>query len=83
MNEVVTVVGYCPFKFTPKGEDREVSGVSVFYTQQSDRKGMVGEAAGKFSLSSKTELPPGFGLGCDVELLYNKYGKVQAINVVH
>lgn len=79
--EVMTIVGYRDMSF--KGNDgSDVTGRQFFFTMKDPQ--VQGEMAGKFFLSAAALSHIGYipGVGDEVEVYYNRYGKVSQIRNV-
>lgn len=77
------VIGIEEIHFTGKNGD-EVHGKRVHFTDNIDADRGVGEAADKVFLSAAKLAALGFtpAVGMDVDILYDKGGRVKAVNVV-
>lgn len=74
------VIGFRRVDFTPKGEDRAIKGYKVFTTQENaDVTGLECD----FVFVSDDKLK-GFvpSLGQNVDIRYNKFGKVDSIGIL-
>lgn len=86
MNEKWTVVGFRPVNFKDKQSGKDVTGYTLFLTRspnpdQASEDNVEGQIVEKLFISSEyVKYTP--ELGDDIILLYNKYGKVGAIQVV-
>lgn len=77
--EIIHIVGCRAYSFTDEKTGEVKTGCTFFFTQEDDR--VDGVSAGKFSVSRDlmdrlTFVP---SPGCDVEVFYNKFGKVSDI----
>lgn len=76
------VIGWQKNEFTPKGETEPVRGFNIFVTEE--RSNVEGEAADRLYISEKRARKCGFNprLGDEIVVSYNRWGKVQSIEVV-
>lgn len=76
------VIGWQKIEFTPKGETEPVRGFNIFVTEE--RRNVEGEAADRLFISEQRARECGFNpkLGDEIEVSYNRWGKVQSIEVV-
>ena len=74
-----TIVGYRDVNFTSQ-QGNEITGMTIYYTE-TDVYGVSGQACDKFFMSSKRLKDIGWkpAVGDNVELNYNKYGKVAGV----
>ena len=71
------VVGYKRADFKPKDSDSEIKGINLFVTYK--RNDVQGDACERLFVSDNragTYLPK---VGDEVEIVYNRYGKVESI----
>lgn len=76
------VIGWQKNEFTPKGETEPVRGFNIFVIEH--RRNVEGMAADRLYISEQRARECGFNpkLGDEVEVSYNRWGKVQSIEVV-
>lgn len=86
MNEKWLVVGFRPVNFKDKQSDKTVNGFTLFLSRspnldKASEDEVCGQITDKLFISSQyVQYAP--ELGDEIVLLYNKYGKVGAIQVV-
>lgn len=81
MGDIVKIVGIREVQFTDKDSGREISGTSYYYTMEENSVSLEGVSTGKFFVSADyadrlTYTPK---LEDEVQLTYNRYGKVADI----
>lgn len=79
------VIGYTVYAFTPKANGEEFTGYNIYTVSEVPQSKGSGLLSGKFSLSSQKaqelEIDPHQLIGKEVELLFNQWGKVNAVNI--
>ncbi len=86
MNEKWLVVGFRPVNFKDKQSDKNVTGYTLYLSRNPDLESsseekVEGQIVDKLFISSEyVKYTP--ELGDEIVLLYNKYGKVGAIQVI-
>lgn len=83
MNDYTKIVGVAPVEFTTD-DGKAISGKTIYYTEPLEPEHGQGSFAGKLFLSSArlAALDYAPAVGQEVELLYDRKGKVKAVNVV-
>lgn len=76
---MATVVGFRDVNFD--GGNGQITGVTVYYTEEAYR--CEGLATGKFFLSDSRMNNIGYrpAVGQEIDISYNKYGKVSSVSV--
>lgn len=79
---VYEVVGFRPYDMKAKDTGATLKGVTVFVL--ADDPNVTGKMADKFSLSDEKLSASGWypKVGDEIEPVYNKYGKVDRVDVV-
>lgn len=78
------IVGLVSSKFTPRDSETPIEGVIIHITDPIDPSRGSGVSCDHFFLTSKKFESLGFkpALGQDIEVLYNRYGKVQTLRLI-
>lgn len=77
---LIEIVGIQKVEYTSKKTGREVRGQKIFFSYPDDN--IRGVGTDSVFVSGNKEIVPEPALPCTAELLYNKYGNVDTINVV-
>lgn len=78
-----TIVGFIRQSFTPKGSEKTISGIKIFYTEPLGDTGVGMRADGVFLSNQKLErINIEFEVGQKVEFVYNRYGSVDNLNLI-
>lgn len=81
MNEKWTVVGFRNVNFKDDSSGKQVTGFSLFLLRDTEDEKVTGQECQKIFISSQyVNYTP--ELGDEIVLLYNKYGKVGAVQVI-
>lgn len=81
MNEVWKVIGFRKVSFQDRETNKNVQGYSLFLVRPGEGELFVGDEAQKLFISSEY-VPYIPKLGDEVQLFYNRYGKISDIQVV-
>jgi len=76
----VKVIGISKVDFKPKDSDNSIKGTNLFISQE--REGVQGVFAEKQFIREAVQIPAGLKVGTIIDLSYNRYGKVDSINLV-
>jgi len=76
----VTVLGYRPHKFTSQDSGEVISGTKVYVAYQAEK--VEGMEADNFFFAQRVQMPEGFRPNCKVEIYFNRYGKVERVEVL-
>lgn len=78
------IIGIATTSFTPKDSTTPIEGTTVYTTEAIDPKSGTGSKGDKFFLTraklSALDFTP--AVGQDVEVLYNKFGKVATLRLL-
>jgi hypothetical protein len=77
---VMTVVGLKQTSFKPEDSDREIRGVNLWAAY--DQNGVEGKACDRIFVKESALPDDPISLGDDIEILYNKWGKVDLVRKV-
>lgn len=75
---IYTVLGKRPVSFTAS-DGKTISGVSVYVGADAEGEGAVGLVCDKFFISNEKLPKAEIVVGKDVEIYFNRYGKVDKI----
>lgn len=78
----MTIVGYQKVSF--KADDgKQIDGATLYVTEPLDPKRGTGESTNKFFLSAAKleKLPFALAVGLEVQPLYNRFGKIETLNL--
>lgn len=83
MQNFTKIVGVAPVEFTADG-GKTITGTTIYYTEPLEPERGQGSFAGKLFLSSAklAALDYSPAVGQEVELLFDRNGRVKAVNVV-
>ena len=73
------IIGLKRSKFTPKDSDQEISGYTLYLTEE--REDVQGYAADRVFVSDKKLGPYQPAVGDEVRIYYNRWGKVDEVQV--
>ena len=72
----VTIIGIRPVSFTAN-DGKEINGTSLYVAY--DANGVEGMATDRFFVTAEKMPEKGFKVGGDVDLLFNRFGKVDRV----
>lgn len=77
------IIGIVNTSFTAK-DGTEINGTNLYLTELIDKKKGQGESAEKIFLSANRvkDIPFKLEVGMDVEVLYNRFGKVKELRLI-
>jgi hypothetical protein len=76
----VTVLGYAPAKFTAKDTGELIHGTDVYVAYPEEK--VTGLESCKFFFAKRVQIPEGFKPNCTAEIHFNRYGKVDRVEVL-
>ena len=78
------IIGIATTSFTPKDSDTPIEGATYYTTEPIDSKRGVGDKGDSFFMTKAKLAALDFtpAIGMDIEVLYNKFGKVATLRLL-
>ena len=78
------LIGIVPTSFTPKDSDTPIEGATYYTTEPIDPKRGVGDKGDSFFMTKAKMAALDFtpAIGQEVEVLYNKFGKISTLRLL-